>query len=130
MRPTFEEALFAAVGGEAVVDDEDLPDEDSSDPPPEEGDDQAPPETTEAPDDTTPPVDPGDLTIEELLQEAADTFDAANAALRSGDLARYEELLERAELLVRQALAASDRPDPPPVDDATTTTTEAVGTDA
>lgn len=131
MRPTFEQALQAAVGGGAVVTDEDTdaaadevdPDSDSdatADPPPD----------TTAPPDTTP-VDPSDLSVQELLQEASDLFDDADAALRDGDLARYQELIAEAEALVEQALLATPtdgaESDEPPE---TTTTSEAPGTDA
>lgn len=55
------------------------------------------------------PVPPGlDGTIEELLAGAADAFDRANAALRRGDLAEYQRLIEEAERLINQALGEVD----------------------
>jgi hypothetical protein len=43
-------------------------------------------------------------TIEELLSQASDAFDRANAALRSGDLSEYQRLIGEAERLIQQAL--------------------------
>ncbi|MEO1063523.1 MAG: UPF0182 family protein [Actinomycetota bacterium] len=135
MRDTFDEALAAAVRDLAVVDETDLPDtDDADDPTAPPGDDDGsvddPPETTEAPPttspDTTPP--PAEGSVEELLQQAADAFAEAEEALRAGDLAEYQTLVQEAQRLVDQALAQS-APDPPPEPE-TTTTTEAVGTDA
>ena len=62
----------------------------------------------------TEPTDPGtgpddpiqvDGTVAELLQQAEDAFDAADTALRAGDLARYAEQVEEAQALIAQALA-------------------------
>ena len=46
-------------------------------------------------------------TVKELLSEASDTFDRANEALRSGDLAAYQRLIEEAAALVERALNTS-----------------------
>ncbi|MEM9712806.1 MAG: UPF0182 family protein [Actinomycetota bacterium] len=134
MRDTFEQALTAAVSGQAVVDETDLPDDDGADvaepepdeadPEPDEADPEPGPPTTEAPDTTTAPVEG---TVEELLQQAAAAFAEADEALRAGDLATYQELVDQAQELVDQALDQSGN-DPPPT--TTTTTTEPVGTDA
>jgi len=48
-----------------------------------------------------------DRTVAELLAEAADHFQAADAALRAGDLATYEAEVEAAQDLVAQALELS-----------------------
>ena len=52
-------------------------------------------------------VDPGqvDGTIAELLQQAEVAFNAADSALRSGDLATYAERIAEAQRLIEQALA-------------------------
>jgi uncharacterized membrane protein (UPF0182 family) len=43
-------------------------------------------------------------TIEQLLSQASDRFDAANQALRIGDLAEYQRLIDEAEQLIKRAL--------------------------
>jgi uncharacterized membrane protein (UPF0182 family) len=48
-----------------------------------------------------------DRTVAELLAEAADHFEAADAALAEGDLATYQAELEAAEALVLEALGLS-----------------------
>jgi uncharacterized membrane protein (UPF0182 family) len=48
-----------------------------------------------------------DQTVAELLAEAAQHFEAADAALRDGDLATYEEEIQAAQDLVAQALELS-----------------------
>jgi uncharacterized membrane protein (UPF0182 family) len=48
-----------------------------------------------------------DRTVAELLAEAADHFAAADAALREGDLATYQQEIEAAQELVAQALELS-----------------------
>jgi uncharacterized membrane protein (UPF0182 family) len=48
-----------------------------------------------------------DQTVAELLAEAAQHFEAADAALRDGDLATYEEEIQSAQDLVAQALELS-----------------------
>jgi hypothetical protein len=129
MRATFADALAAAVEGRAIVDESDLPitpepsDPDGGEPEPEPAD----PGTTEP--DTTLPPDPVDGTVDELLQQAVDAFAEADEALRAGDLAEYEALVERAERLVDQALSQT-LGDRPPEPETTTTTTEVVATDA
>ncbi len=50
------------------------------------------------------PPPPGE-DASELLTQAAETFDLADQALRSGDLAAYQRLIEQARALVEQALA-------------------------
>jgi hypothetical protein len=50
-------------------------------------------------------VPSGDVTT--LLSQAAEAFQAADAALADGDLARYEEEIDRARRLVDQANALS-----------------------
>ncbi len=58
-----------------------------------------------------------DRTVAELLAEAADHFEAADAALRAGDLATYELEVEAAQDLVAQALELSGAT--PPVESST-----------
>ena len=48
-----------------------------------------------------------DRTVAELLAEAAQHFEAADVALREGDLATYQEEIGAAEDLVAQALELS-----------------------
>jgi hypothetical protein len=55
---------------------------------------------------TTPtnPTNPaGNATVQQLLTQAAQQFNAADAALRSGDLAGYQADISRARALVQQA---------------------------
>lgn len=63
----------------------------------------------EPPDPDTPggelPELPDGSTIDEVLEQAAQKFDQARAALRSGDLAEYQRLFEEAEDLVDRALS-------------------------
>jgi uncharacterized membrane protein (UPF0182 family) len=51
-----------------------------------------------------PPGDPGTQSVEELLNQAADAFAAAEIALRAGDLAEYQRQVEEAERLTQEAL--------------------------
>lgn len=51
-------------------------------------------------------------TVEELLTQAAQAFEDAQAALREGDLAEYQRLVEQAERLIGEALTASAPPPP------------------
>ncbi|MFP5330957.1 MAG: UPF0182 family protein [Acidimicrobiia bacterium] len=60
------------------------------------------------PDDPNLPETPSGETLDELLAAASDRFAEARAALRSGDLAEYQRLLEEAEELVNRALALVD----------------------
>jgi hypothetical protein len=60
---------------------------------------------------SAPDVDPDGLpetedgrTIDELLADASERFDRAREALRNGDLAEYQRLLEEAEDIVDRAL--------------------------
>jgi uncharacterized protein len=46
---------------------------------------------------------PGGQTVAQLLAEALDHFTAADAALRAGDLARYQDELAQAKALVQEA---------------------------
>ncbi len=55
-------------------------------------------------------------TIEELLSQASEKFDAANEALRLGDLAEYQSLIDEAERLIERALEQVE----PVTDDSTT----------
>lgn len=93
--------------------------------------------TTTTPPTTTVPADPGDATVEELLAEAAQTLDRANAALADGDLGAYQDLVDEAADLIRRAQLLAGSPaggdeggesaDPPPETTeppATTATTE------
>jgi uncharacterized membrane protein (UPF0182 family) len=59
-----------------------------------------------------------DQTVAELLAEAAQHFEAADQALRAGDLATYEQEIQAAQDLVAQALELSG--ELPPADGATT----------
>ncbi len=56
--------------------------------------------------DEDDPDEPAGLpaTVQEILSEASDAFDQANEALRSGDLAEYQRLIDIAAELVQRAL--------------------------
>lgn len=56
--------------------------------------------TGEPPDEGEPSGD-----VQALLEQAAETFELARAALAEGDLGRYQDLVEEAERLVEQALS-------------------------
>lgn len=69
-----------------------------------------PPATT--PGGTTPPggttnPQPTNPTVESLLQQATDTYNQAQAALRNGDFAQYGTLSQRLGQLLQQAAAAA-----------------------
>ncbi len=73
------------------------------------------------PGDPAEPTTPSDgsESVAELLAQAADTFQRAEAALRAGNLAEYQQLINEAERLVAQALAQLEEDASAP----TTTTT-------
>ncbi|MDX1448605.1 MAG: UPF0182 family protein, partial [Acidimicrobiia bacterium] len=62
-------------------------------------------EASEQPDDPDAPSVPSEDTIERLLADASERFAEARTALRNGDLAEYQRLLEEAEQLVNRALS-------------------------
>ncbi|HEY6533467.1 MAG TPA: UPF0182 family protein [Acidimicrobiales bacterium] len=80
---------------------------------------------------TTVPPPTGDATVDELLAAATQAFADADAALRSGDLATYQEKVKEAQDYVARAeelLSASSSPStssPPTTVPPSTTTTEA-----
>jgi len=74
--------------------------DDSPAPPPEEDDQGAASPTGEE-------QAPLPSTVQELLSDASDAFDQANEALRSGNLAEYQRLVDRAAQLIQQALDTS-----------------------
>ena len=45
--------------------------------------------------------------MQELLSDASDAFDQANEALRSGNLAEYQRLIDQAARLVQEALSSA-----------------------
>jgi hypothetical protein len=51
-----------------------------------------------------PTEPPSEGSASQLLEAAAAAFAEADSALRSGDLARYQQLIEQARVLVDQAL--------------------------
>lgn len=57
------------------------------------------------PGDDVPPPSTGDGAVDDLLRQAAEAFDRANAALREGDLSEYQRLIEDARRLVDEALS-------------------------
>lgn len=68
-------------------------------------------------------------TVEELLARAAQAFEDARAALREGDLAGYQRLVEEAERLVDEAVAAGAPPaEETPAPETTTTVPEVEAT--
>jgi len=122
MAPTFEEALELAIPGLDIdlggprgkmSDDEPVDDESVDDEPAGSGDGS--------------PNDPGDdAGLIELIEAARTAFDEADIALRSGDLAGYQESLREAEGYIRRAEnefpAAAD---PSPSSTPSTSTSEA-----
>jgi len=125
MRATLEEALAEIIPGVDVAGIDGsivftpLPDPVVDPPPDDTG--SPPPETT------VPPVTvPGDSSATELLDAAASAFDAADAALRRGDLAGYQAEVSRAEDFIGRARELlSVEPDDPPVVTSTQTTDSA-----
>ena len=66
------------------------------------------PEVEDDPEDPQPSQpSTGSATVEELLSEASEAFDRANQALRAGDLAEYQRLIDEVGRLVAQALNSS-----------------------
>ena len=101
MRDNFEEALQAVLEAEGAS----VPDPVASD----DGEPATTP-TTEPPTTEVPPttLPPPEGSVSDLLQRALDAFAEADAALRDGDLAGYEDALQRAETLIRQAEQLSE----------------------
>jgi hypothetical protein len=58
-----------------------------------------------------PPTQPGNATVQQLLAQAVQHFQAADAALKNGDLATYQSEIRQGEALVQEAqsLAARQR---------------------
>jgi len=81
---------------------------------------EAPPPTGGGEPTPTPPS--GTANVQELLQQADEAYKAAQRALADGDLATYQQQINRMGKLVAQALAASGR-GTAAGDGATTTTT-------
>ncbi len=123
---TFEEALEGAVpgleidlepdgsvsigGGDSTEEPAEEPDDTVDDGDAGGGDEEAAPGGGESDDE---------LSLVELIEAARDAFDRADAALRRGDLAAYQEALEEAEdYVARAALLLPPEADPP------TTTTQ------
>ena len=75
------------------------------------------------------PVEPPPADVQALLEQAADRFEQANNALADGDLGRYQELVEEAEVLLADALdriadaETSGVPPPTPTPEPTPTPT-------
>ncbi len=74
---------------------------------------------TPAPTTTTPPsaptttpvaVPPAGSSVSSLLQQAQASFNAANVALRRGDLAAYQKNVQQAQTYVQQAKALAGKP--------------------
>jgi hypothetical protein len=85
-------------------------------------------EPTEPTEPTEPggPTEPGpDVTVAELLDQAAAEFAAADEALRAGDLGEYQRRVRRAQTYLEQAQQALDAGAEPPA--STTTTTGPTG---
>ncbi|MBM3658816.1 MAG: UPF0182 family protein [Actinobacteria bacterium] len=58
---------------------------------------------TESPGDTSTPTPTTPSTVQDLLQQAAQKFTDADAALKAGDLGKYQTLVREAQALVGQA---------------------------
>ncbi|MCJ7436483.1 MAG: UPF0182 family protein, partial [Acidimicrobiia bacterium] len=82
----------------------------------------ATPDSTATP---TTPTTPTDQTVTQLLDQAAAKFNAADDALRSGDLGTYQRLVKEARDLVAQAQAqlSGGEQTPSPTTTSTTTST-------
>src|SRR5262249_55761226 len=65
----------------------------------------APPSSNGNQNNNPPPA--GNQTVQQLLEQANQKFIDAQAALRNGDFARYGQLIQDAQNLVSQALAAA-----------------------
>lgn len=80
----------------------------------EDGEVVEPPEPTD-PDDAPDPADPGTVaTIDELLAQADSAFTRAEAALRNGDLAAYQDAVNEARRILSEIadlLASGESPD-------------------
>jgi uncharacterized membrane protein (UPF0182 family) len=78
----------------------------------------------------TPAPPPANATVQQLIDQATGHFDAAQTALRNGDLSGYQKETDAGRDLIRQAsqvLAGTGGPSgtTPPTEPATTTTTRA-----
>jgi uncharacterized membrane protein (UPF0182 family) len=63
-----------------------------------------------------PPEPAPEATVAQLLAEAQAHFEAADEALRSGDLATYQDEIDQAEALIQQAAELSGvQPSPSPL---------------
>jgi uncharacterized protein len=72
---------------------------------------------------TSPPPPPaGNANVQELLRQADQAYKAAQQALKDGDLAAYQEQINRMGQLIQRALAQSGRGTAAAGDGATTTT--------
>jgi uncharacterized membrane protein (UPF0182 family) len=98
MRNTLQESLAAIFGAAPPTLEAPVTGERPDQPPTEDG--TTPPGTT--PPTTTPPS--GDESVSSLLAQAQEAFTSAEAALRAGDLARYQSEIARAQALVQRAL--------------------------
>jgi uncharacterized membrane protein (UPF0182 family) len=75
---------------------------------------------------TSPPPPPsGTANVQQLLRQADQAYKAAQQALKDGDLAAYQEQINRMGQLIERALAQSGRGGATPGDGAATTTTVA-----
>lgn len=64
---------------------------------------------TETPTPPTPPTPTTDKSVAALLRRATAEFGLANTALKAGDLAGYAKHVEKAQVLVAQAVAAENK---------------------
>ena len=79
---------------------------------------------------TPPPPLSGTANVQELLRQADQAYKVAQQALKDGDLAAYQQQINRMGQLIQRALAQSGRGGAAPGDGATTTTTVAPPTTA
>ncbi len=71
----------------------------------------SPPTTAPSPSTTTPATPPpAGSSVDSLLQQAQSSFNAADAALRSGNLAAYQQHVQQAEAYVSEAKALAAKP--------------------
>jgi hypothetical protein len=87
----------------------------------------APPDGEPPPDGGEEPPPEEDRSVEQLLTDAQDLFEEADAALEEGNLGEYQDKVEEARGLIAQALEAGGGTEAEPEPDTTTTTEQPTG---
>jgi uncharacterized membrane protein (UPF0182 family) len=91
------------------------------------GEQVAPPDGESPPDDGDEPPPEEERSVEQLLTDAQDLFEEADAALEEGNLGEYQDKVEEARGLIAQALEAGGGAEAEPEPDTTTTTEQPTG---